>query len=98
MCHEVYIDAETWDKMAVSSICLPEPVSDANKETYAKLKKAILDRLDPDTDEHHLAARDQLFQRRLHEGVESIDEMARDLDKPHQDLHLTCVKLSQEGG
>ena len=37
-----------------------ESLSDADKETYTKLKKAILDRLDPNTDEHWLAARDQL--------------------------------------
>ena len=123
---EVYIGAETRDKMAVSSICLPEPLqyddarswfrrfelcaaanewdaakqllrlptllrgrswavyeslSNADKETYAKLKKAILDRLDPYTDEHRLAARDHLSHRRLREGVESIDELARDLEK-----------------
>ena len=56
-------------------------LSDADKETYAKLKKAILGRLDPDTDKHRLAARDQLSHRRLQEGVNSIDEQARDLEK-----------------
>ena len=58
-----------------------ESLSEADKESYDKLKKAILDRLDPDTDEHRLAARDQLSQRRLREGLESIDELARDLEK-----------------
>ena len=33
-----------------------ESLGDGDKETYAKLKKAILDRLNPDTDEHCLAA------------------------------------------
>jgi len=58
-----------------------ELLGEADKETYAKLKKAIIDRLDPDTDEHHLAARDQLSHRHLREGVESIDKLARDLEK-----------------
>jgi len=58
-----------------------ESLGDDDKETYAKLKKAILDRLNPDSDEHRLAAREQLSQRRLREGVESIDELARDLEK-----------------
>ena len=58
-----------------------ESLSDADKETYAKLKKAILERLNPDTDENRLAAREQLSLRRLRDGVESIDELARDLEK-----------------
>jgi len=39
-----------------------ESLDDGDKETYAKLKNAILDRLNPDTDEHHLATREQLSQ------------------------------------
>ena len=58
-----------------------ESLSDADKESYAKLKKAILERLYPDTDENRLAAREQLSLRRLREGAESIDELARDLEK-----------------
>ena len=58
-----------------------ESLSDDDKETYKKLKKAILERLHPDTDENRLAAREQLSQRRFHEGAESIDELARDLEK-----------------
>ena len=58
-----------------------ESLSDADKESYDTLKKAILDRLDPDTDEHRLAARNQLSHRRLREGLESIDELTRDLEK-----------------
>ena len=72
-----------------------ESLRDADKETYAKLKKAILNRLDPDTDEHWLAARDQLSHRRLREGVESIDELARDLEKLlDQDFRLKCMRRS----
>ena len=37
-----------------------ESLSDADKETYVKLEKAILERLNPDTDENRLAAREQL--------------------------------------
>ena len=55
-----------------------ESLSNADKKN---LKKAILDWLDPDTDKHHLAAQDQLSQRRLCLGVESIDKLARDLKK-----------------
>ena len=58
-----------------------ESLRDADKESYDKLKKAILDRLDPDTDEHRLAACDQLSQTHLREGLESIDKLARDLEK-----------------
>ena len=58
-----------------------ESLSDADKETYAKLKKAILERLNPDTDENRLAAREQLSLRSLRDGAESIDELARDLEK-----------------
>ena len=43
-----------------------ESLSDDDKETYKKLKKAILERLHPDTDENRLAAREQLSQRRFH--------------------------------
>ena len=62
-----------------------ESLSDADKETYRKLKKAILERLHPDTDENRLAAREQLSLRRFREGAESIDlgidELAGDLEK-----------------
>ena len=37
-----------------------ESLGDDDKESYDKLKKAILDRLIPDSDEHRLAAREQL--------------------------------------
>jgi len=58
-----------------------ESLGEDDKETYKKLKKAILERLNPDSDEHRLAAQEQLSQRRLHEGTESIDELARDSEK-----------------
>ena len=58
-----------------------ESLSDADKETYRKLKKAILERLHPDTEENCLAAWGQLSQMHFHKGSESIDELARDLEK-----------------
>ena len=136
----VYIGAETQDKMAMSSICLPEPLqhddtrswfkrfelyaaanewntakqllhfptllqdwswviyellSDADKATYNKLKKAILDWLDPDMDERHLAAWGQLSQRSLHGALMSWPETWKSCwTKPLQGSHQICVKLS----
>ena len=50
-------------------------------DTYAHLKEALLQQLCPDTDEERLVARDELSRRRLREGQESIDELARDIEK-----------------
>jgi len=55
-----------------------ESLGEAEKKSYDKLKKAILNWLDSDVDEHRLA---QLSQRSLHKGLEGIDELARDLKK-----------------
>ena len=52
-----------------------------DKDTYDHLKKAIMERLNPDTDENRLEAREQLMFRRFREGCESVDELARDLEK-----------------
>ena len=49
-------------------------------DTYEHLKAAILQRLCPDTEEDRLVAREKLSRRRLREG-ESIDELARDVEK-----------------
>ena len=49
-------------------------------DSYDNLKKAILDRLSPDTDEDRLSARDILSRRRLRDQ-ESVDELARDIEK-----------------
>ena len=71
-----------------------ESLRDADKETYAKLKKAILDQLDPDMDEYRLLP-ETVIHRRLREGVESIDELARDLEKLlDQDFRLRRVRRS----
>ena len=58
-----------------------ESLGDGDTDTYDHLKKAIMDRLSPDTDENRLAARELLTQRRLREGCESVDELARDLER-----------------
>ena len=48
---------------------------------YDTLKRAIISRLNPDTDEDRLAACEQLIRRRFREGCESIDELTRDIEK-----------------
>jgi len=55
-------------------------LGEADNASYDSLKKAIVGRLNPDTDEDRLAAREQLTRRRFREGSESIDELARDLE------------------
>ena len=65
----------------IPSNIVPRPIyeflGDDDKETYTKIKKAILDRLNP----HRLATQEELSLQQLHEEVESIDELARDLEK-----------------
>ena len=58
-----------------------DSLGEADTDTYAHLKDALLRRLSPDTEEDRLAAREQLSQRKLREGRESIDEVARDIEK-----------------
>ena len=58
-----------------------EALTDAETDTYDHLKTAIIGQLSPDTDEERLRARDELARRRLREGTESVDELARDLEK-----------------
>jgi len=50
-------------------------------DSYDHLKAALLKRLSPDTEEDRLTAHEQLFRRKLREGGESIDELARDLER-----------------
>jgi len=57
-----------------------QPFMNSN-ESCVKLKKAILDCLNLHSDEHCLASREQLSQTCLCERVESIDELARDMEK-----------------
>lgn len=58
-----------------------DALPDADTGTYAHLKAALLSRLSPDTDEDRLSARDALARRRLREDRESVDELARDIEK-----------------
>ena len=57
-----------------------DALSEDDTDTYENLKKAILERLSPDTDEDRLTARDELSKRRLRDQ-ESVDELARDIEK-----------------
>ena len=57
-----------------------ESLGETDNVSYEALKKAIISRLNPDTDEDCLAAREQLTHRRLQEGTESLDELARDIE------------------
>ena len=57
-----------------------ESLGEDDNASYAALKKAILGRLNPDTDEDRLAACEHLTRRQFREGSESIDELARDLE------------------
>ena len=58
-----------------------ESLRDEEKDTYDHLKRAISERLNPDTDENCLVAHEQLMLRRFKEGCESVDELARDLER-----------------
>ena len=58
-----------------------DSLGEDSTDTYAHLKTALLQRLSPDTEEDRLAARELLSKRKLQEGRESIDEVARDLEK-----------------
>ena len=57
-----------------------ESLGENDNESYT-LKGTIISRLNPDTDEDRLAAREQLTRRHFREGGESIDELARDIEK-----------------
>jgi len=58
-----------------------EALGNEETDSYAHLKAALLTKLSPDTDEHRLSARERLANRRLREGSESIDELARDIER-----------------
>ena len=70
-----------------------DSLDEESTDTYAHLKSALLQRLCPDTEEDRLAAREQLSKRKLQEGRESIDEVARDLEKL---LDKACPGLPAE--
>ena len=88
---EVCAAANSWDD-AKKLLRLPtllkgrawaifDSLGEDSTDTYAHLKNALLQRLNPDTEEDRLAARELLSKRKLQEGRESIDEVARDLEK-----------------
>ena len=58
-----------------------EVLTEEQTDTYAHLKEALLSRLSSDTDEDRVCAREQLAQRKLHGDRESVDELARDLER-----------------
>ena len=58
-----------------------DALDEGDTDTYDHLKGALLRLFSPDTEEDRLAAREQLSRRKLQEGRESIDEVARDLEK-----------------
>ena len=58
-----------------------DALPDSQTDTYEHLKEALMNRLSPDTDEDRLSAREALSRRRLREDRESIDELARDLER-----------------
>ena len=57
-----------------------DSLQDEETDTYDHLKAAILKRLCPDTEEDRIVARERLSRRVLRKE-ESIDELARDLEK-----------------
>ena len=56
-------------------------IFDSLPDTYAHLKEALLSRLSPNTEEDRQSARDELGRRKLRENQESIDELARNIEK-----------------
>jgi len=56
-------------------------MGDGDTDTYAHLKEALLLRLSLDTDEDRMVAREKLSTRKFRDGGESIDELARDLER-----------------
>ena len=58
-----------------------ESLGEDEKDTYAHLKGAMTERLNPDTDENRMVAPEQLMLRQFREGCESVDEIAQDLKR-----------------
>ena len=88
---EVCAAANGWDDTK-KLLCLPtllkgrawaiyDVLGGGDTDTYDHLKDALLQRLSPDTEEDHLAAQERLSRRKLQEGRERIDKLARDLKK-----------------
>ena len=58
-----------------------ESLSEAETDTYEHLKMALLARLSPDTAEERFIAREELSRKKFVEGRESIDELARCIER-----------------
>ena len=58
-----------------------DSLGEADTDSYEHLKAALLRRLSPDTEEDRLAARERLSVRKFRDGAESIDELARELER-----------------
>ena len=56
-------------------------IFDSLPDTYVHLKEALLSRLSPNTEKDRQSARDELGRRKLRENQESIDELARNIEK-----------------
>ena len=88
---EVCATANGWDE-AKKLLRLPtllrgrawavfDSLGEANTDSYEHLKASLLRRLSPDTEEDRLAARERLSVRKFRDGAESIDELARELER-----------------
>ena len=58
-----------------------ESLGDDDKDTYGNLKKAMTERLNPDTDENRMVAREQLRLGGFREGGKSVDDLAPYLER-----------------
>ena len=58
-----------------------DALPDMSTDTYKHLKEALLSELSPDTEEDRQSARESLSRRKLRENQESVDELARDLER-----------------
>ena len=58
-----------------------DALPDDSTDTYEHLKAALLRGLSPDTEEDRRSAREELSRRKLRENQESVDELARDIER-----------------
>ena len=89
--YELYVAANEWNE-AKNLLRLPklfkgwawaiyESLGNSQKDTYAHLKGAMMERLNLDTDENCMVAREQLMLRQFREEVESVDGLVQDLER-----------------
>lgn len=77
---EVCAAANEWDD-GKKLLRTPTSLSEAETDTYEHLKTALLVRLFPDTTEERVIAHEELSRKKLVEGRESIDELARCIER-----------------